>query len=158
MGKCTGMHCSMNCQMYLLIMLAVVILSGTESVEQIHSRSRRSLIDFGNMVGCTTGRNPLDYLNYGCYCGLGGNGKILDAVDRCCYNHDNCYRQLRKRRLCTTFALYLTSYDYNCPAKCSSKNKGCSRGLCRCDRQVARCFKRNKYNPKLKNINKNKIC
>jgi hypothetical protein len=51
-------------------------------VEQIHSRSRRSLIDFGNMVRCTTGRNPLDYLNYGCYCGLGGKGKILDAVDR----------------------------------------------------------------------------
>jgi hypothetical protein len=39
-----------------------------------------------------------------------------------------------------------------------SKNKGCSRGLCRCDRQAARCFKRSKYNPKLKNINKNKIC
>ena len=34
------------------------------------------------MVRCTTGRNPLDYLNYGCYCGLGGKGKILDAVDR----------------------------------------------------------------------------
>ena len=52
-------------------------------VEKIHSRSRRGFLDFGNMVRCTTGRSPFDYVNYGCHCGLGGKGKTaLDAVDR----------------------------------------------------------------------------
>ena len=46
-------------------------------------RSRRGLLDFGNMVRCTTGRSPFDYVDYGCHCGLGGKGKTaLDAVDR----------------------------------------------------------------------------
>ena len=40
----------------------------------------------------------------------------------------------------------------------ASKNKGCSRGLCRCDRQAARCFKRNKYNREMKNVDKGKMC
>ena len=46
------------------------------------SRSRRSFIDFANMIRCATGRHPFDYLSYGCYCGLGGKGRVLDAVDR----------------------------------------------------------------------------
>lgn len=47
------------------------------------SRSRRSVLNFGRMVRCATGRNPFDFVNYGCYCGLGGSGKALDDIDRC---------------------------------------------------------------------------
>ena len=147
----------MEWQLCLSIIFSVAMLCSTESAQEIYSRSRRSSLNFGNMIRCTTGRNPLDYIDYGCYCGLGGKGKTLDGVDRCCHAHDNCYRQLRRRGVCFRLALYFSHYKHSC-SNCSSKNKGCSRELCRCDRKAARCFKRNKYNPGMKNVDRSKVC
>uniref|UniRef100_A0A915HWD0 Phospholipase A2 domain-containing protein n=1 Tax=Romanomermis culicivorax TaxID=13658 RepID=A0A915HWD0_ROMCU len=41
-----------------------------------------SLVGFARAIKCTTGRNPLDYNNYGCYCGWGGSGTPVDPIDR----------------------------------------------------------------------------
>lgn len=43
---------------------------------------KRSVVNFGAMILCAVGRNPLDYNNYGCFCGLGGEGTPVDDVDR----------------------------------------------------------------------------
>lgn len=43
---------------------------------------KRSALNFGAMIWCAVGRNPLDYNNYGCFCGLGGGGTPVDNVDR----------------------------------------------------------------------------
>ena len=44
--------------------------------------SSRGVPQFGAMIYCGTGRNPLDYDGYGCFCGIGGEGKPLDDLDR----------------------------------------------------------------------------
>lgn len=38
-------------------------------------------IQFGKMIKLKTGKNPLAYNGYGCYCGLGGGKRPLDATD-----------------------------------------------------------------------------
>ena len=34
------------------------------------------------MIYEVTGRNPLDFNGYGCWCGYGGKGDPVDALDR----------------------------------------------------------------------------
>ena len=47
------------------------------------TRTRRSLQDLAKMDIYATGRNPLDYLGYDRYCGIGvhGRGKPVDDLD-----------------------------------------------------------------------------
>ena len=48
-------------------------------------RSKRSLLDFYHVIKCTVPFNTpilLAYSNYGCYCGYGGSGTPVDALDR----------------------------------------------------------------------------
>lgn len=40
-----------------------------------------SAFQFGAMIKLKTGKNPLAYNGYGCYCGLGGGKQPLDATD-----------------------------------------------------------------------------
>lgn len=40
-----------------------------------------TLIDLGNMLRLMTDRNPLDFVNYGNWCGLGGSGYTVDEID-----------------------------------------------------------------------------
>ena len=47
----------------------------------IHSRQKRNSWQFANMMSCVTGRNSVDYIDYGCYCGMGGKGQPIDDVD-----------------------------------------------------------------------------
>lgn len=46
------------------------------------TRTKRSLLGFGKMIKCETGKNPWDYNGYGCHCGKGGKGKTVDEIDR----------------------------------------------------------------------------
>lgn len=43
---------------------------------------KRNVLNFGVMIWCAVGRNPLHYNGYGCFCGLGGGGTPVDDVDR----------------------------------------------------------------------------
>ena len=44
--------------------------------------TKRGVLSFGLMVKLVTGEDPLDYNGYGCYCGIGGEGKPVDDLDR----------------------------------------------------------------------------
>lgn len=46
-------------------------------------RTGRNTVQMAVMMTCETGRVATDYLNYGCFCGLGGRGsRPMDEVDR----------------------------------------------------------------------------
>lgn len=44
-------------------------------------RRKRDLTQFSQMIYSTTGRDPFDFSDYGNWCGLGGNGSVVDAID-----------------------------------------------------------------------------
>ncbi|KAI8484435.1 hypothetical protein Bbelb_378680 [Branchiostoma belcheri] len=48
----------------------------------VRHRQKRSFVQYGMMIHAVTGRNPLDYNDYGCYCGLGGAGTPVDNIDK----------------------------------------------------------------------------
>ena len=42
---------------------------------------KRRIDEFGVMISTTTDRNPMDFNGYGNWCGLGGSGDTVDAID-----------------------------------------------------------------------------
>ncbi|XP_048578987.1 phospholipase A2 A2-actitoxin-Cgg2a [Nematostella vectensis] len=116
--------------------------------------AKRSLLDFGLMILCGTKRNPLDYNTYGCYCGFNGHGTPVDDVDRCCQEHDECYNDIIKRRVCPfEAATYVIPYSSHSCTECKPPSYywfygKCRHALCQCDAIAVKCFKRSKYNPK----------
>lgn len=114
----------------------------------IHSKhvTTRSLGKFARMIKALTGRGPLEYNQYGNYCGFGGTGEPVDDIDRCCAAHDDCYTQLQGRG-CVP---YFSPYEVNITGpvvRCASTGQFCLDEACRCDEVAARCFSRHEYNP-----------
>ena len=68
-------------------------------------------------------------------CGRGNKGsKIVDAVDQCCFAHDNCYTN--------------TWYDYTsvtADIQCTDRPGTADYQACQCDRQAALCFRSSPY-------------
>ncbi|XP_022779173.1 basic phospholipase A2-like [Stylophora pistillata] len=113
-------------------------------------RTQRNLLQFNNMIACATSRTSADYIDYGCYCGLGGAGTPTDATDRCCKIHDECYGHIQKQNLCYfKVDVYMRMYtrDNNCTG-CADKEGTCERAVCECDGAAARCFAGKAYNIK----------
>ncbi|KAJ1093354.1 hypothetical protein NDU88_006458 [Pleurodeles waltl] len=145
------------------LLLAVLLLAVASA--QHGGPDLNSLLNFRNMIKCAIpSSNPLvDYSDYGCYCGYGGSGTPLDALDRCCYVHDDCYGQAMNHPSCRgiTDNPYTENYTYSCSGTtitCSSKNNPCEAFICECDRAAAICFSKSKYNHEYKNVDLKKYC
>ncbi|EDO40720.1 predicted protein, partial [Nematostella vectensis] len=122
-------------------------------------RSKRSLVQFGLMIKCTTGRSAFDYNGYGCWCGKGGSGRAVDATDRCCLIHDRCYDAVIRDRVCPWgINVYTTVYFRKGCNIFGKTNNPCQYRICQCDSAAVRCFKRSYYNNRYKDYNKNKYC
>ncbi|XP_070537142.1 acidic phospholipase A2-like [Ptychodera flava] len=124
---------------------------GLDSEAEAEEFGVQSLIDFKRMINCATGRSSLYYIKYGCYCGLGGRGKPVDATDRCCKAHDDCYTRAKKSSGCGTLQVYYLPYKRSGCTGCSSissygsdRNARCKYALCQCDGEAAKCFARNR--------------
>ncbi|KAJ8664596.1 hypothetical protein QAD02_006258, partial [Eretmocerus hayati] len=75
------------------------------------ARSRRvSIFDYKKMFGCVGTCSGWNYNGYGCWCGLGGSGAPVDAIDQCCKEHDLCYQ----RTSCPSIANYAISSTWSC--------------------------------------------
>ncbi|XP_052060868.1 acidic phospholipase A2 Cc1-PLA2-like [Mytilus californianus] len=139
------MGCSalkLNLPVIVTICLISVIYGG---------RVKRNVVEFGDMVGAVTGRDPSDFYGYGHYCGVGGRGVVLDPIDSCCAQHDDCYGD-QKVAHC---GIYLPKYSWflsDMGITCSDAPEDfCRRHLCECDRRCAECFAENNefYEPSL---------
>uniref|UniRef100_F6RTH3 Phospholipase A2 n=1 Tax=Bos taurus TaxID=9913 RepID=F6RTH3_BOVIN len=101
------------------------------------------ILDLNEMVRQVTGKIPIFfYSHYGCYCRKGGQGQPRDATDRCCREHDCCYRHLKSDNCDISF----DHYDYTFfqgKVQCSTKGSWCEQQLCACDKTLAFCLQRN---------------
>ncbi|XP_071039514.1 phospholipase A2 'basic'-like isoform X2 [Parasteatoda tepidariorum] len=100
-----------------------------------------TVLDLGKMMSLKTNRNPLDFVNYGNWCGLGGSGIPLDHIDRCCKMHDLCYEKIANYE-CYDEKPHLAHYKWkygNGKIYCSKGNYGCGPAACRCDARIANC-------------------
>eukprot|EP00117_Sycon_ciliatum_P005339 scpid89675/ scgid9330/ Phospholipase A2; Phosphatidylcholine 2-acylhydrolase; Pseudexin A chain len=126
---------------------------------------KRQAVQLVNMMGsseCGVGglRGTLDATlslwNYGCYCGFGGHGRPVDAIDRCCQQHDWCYR--RTSRSDAHCMPKINLYRWQCKAgipvctrdrqrisgsagnDASSRIADCSATACACDSAFVTCL------------------
>uniref|UniRef100_A0A914IBZ0 Phospholipase A2 n=1 Tax=Globodera rostochiensis TaxID=31243 RepID=A0A914IBZ0_GLORO len=110
------------------------------------------------------------YNSYGCWCGYGGSGEIVDEIDNCCQSHDKCW----EGSSCSWFQKYFgPTYSFKCldkrgrpltleqlsPASSEHRKDGppgdtkgvphcvweedfdiCTMQLCSCDRIFAECL------------------
>ncbi|KAG8175446.1 hypothetical protein JTE90_001817 [Oedothorax gibbosus] len=144
--------------LWWIFMEIISALNTTEiSLEGVGNESRslrlpeetRSVFQLGHMIRCQTQCEPLAYRRYGCFCGFKGAGQPVDAIDKCCLDHDWCYARLR----CPPFMLYALRYAWICKkpgsVQCTTGNYNvspvvnqCALRLCECDRQFAKCIGR----------------
>ncbi|NXS81346.1 PA2GE phospholipase, partial [Erpornis zantholeuca] len=101
------------------------------------------LLQFGVMITKKTGRFPLAYNGYGCYCGVGGSKQPLDATDWCCHAHDCCYKKLVSSHCKPKSTHYKYSFRGN-QITCGA-GSWCERKTCECDKKAVECFKRSTY-------------
>ncbi|XP_072838503.2 phospholipase A2 [Pogona vitticeps] len=114
------------------------------SLGKAPSRNRRGVIQLAGAVQCTTGRTPLAYLHYGCYCGLGGSGWPNDRVDWCCFKHDCCYSKAEKEGCGPKTEPYNWTCEDNEP-QCDDLEDKCQKLSCECDREAATCLAKAPY-------------
>ncbi|KAH9490425.1 hypothetical protein Btru_034847 [Bulinus truncatus] len=138
-----------------LASLTLTYSSVTEESQILYTQ-RRDIMDLCNVVTTYTRWNCLNLLGYGCYCGLGGKGKPLDGIDRCCQVHDGCYEE--KGVGCNTYFVdnKFECRDNRCECK-DSPTSGCAYDICRCDVQFGECLISEVFNQSNANHNK-KLC
>ncbi|XP_062890152.1 basic phospholipase A2 acanthin-2-like [Mobula hypostoma] len=140
----------------LFVLLLLSAGAGSTSIQF------RNLIQFGGMINCANPSitSPLQFNNYGCYCGPGGSGTPVDDLDRCCQTHDNCYGDAENKEKCrTVLSPKMVYYHWSCSKgkiECDSGNYHCAKFICECDRKASICFSKAKYNPKNKGISQSR--
>lgn len=137
--------------LYTLILFTTVLGNILSVPADEFSQGRNVAFGFREMIAKLTGRSAMDYLGYGCHCGLGGKGQPVDAVDRCCQVHDQCYADtstyLQFWNLCSP---HLVGYNWNFnnnAITCTDDKNTCGYKTCMCDKIAVECFARNIYNP-----------
>ncbi|CAH1789840.1 unnamed protein product [Owenia fusiformis] len=111
------------------------------------------LLQMCGQIQLYTGRSCMNYVNYGCYCGWGSRGSVVeDHIDFCCKTHDDCYEDIQKNPRCPAFSTYSHEYDIECDMDNKNCTCGigttCSKKLCKCDNELANCLKNQQYRRK----------
>ncbi|XP_078097906.1 basic phospholipase A2-like isoform X1 [Mustelus asterias] len=133
-----------------LIVILLIVLGAMWIPAQGASIERRYLINLRKVLDCTkTKFNIRHFLHYGCFCRSGGNGnQPVDAIDRCCQVHDDCYNEAMKMGCFAKIRPYPSTCNNGVP-KCNNDfitKQKCSKKVCDCDVAAAICFKKNENN------------
>ncbi|CAL8251964.1 unnamed protein product [Boreogadus saida] len=101
--------------------------SESQIPEVLASRSKRSLWGLRSQILCTIpGSWPLvNYADYGCYCGKGGSGIPVDALDTCCQTHDHCYHAAKADKACIPYLDNPYTHGYHQACDKSTKTVTC---------------------------------
>lgn len=129
------------------------------------NRNKRNVFELGSVINCIADMSMFDVLfkldGYGCYCGLGGEGKAKDEVDECCERHDECYDKAMTNGDCPGNTAYTAVYHYkgircgtpeamlSCDDESSyggKKDARCAVELCQCDLKIAQCLQNKSLN------------
>lgn len=174
-----GVSATTRAAMSHKFLIALLIsVSGTDTIPEIRNRNRRSVIGMEQVIKCATQSSSsivvLEKYNcYGCYCGLGGQGEPIDEIDRCCYNHDDCYGiAYSKTGPCIAWLgeVYLVPYNFDCVEEdfanktrkftpvCKSALTKCGRASCECDAEFAKCLQKFELKEKKKCSNQKRSC
>ncbi|XP_041673461.1 group 10 secretory phospholipase A2 [Cheilinus undulatus] len=131
---------------YWMLLLFTVASVGTVATHK-SQRTKRGILELAGAIKCSTGRSPFAYVMYGCYCGLGGQGKPKDKADWCCHRHDCCYGVAEDMGCHTKTDRYQWKCDDK-TAECDDLEDTCKKMLCKCDRDAAKCLRKSPYNTK----------
>ncbi|XP_062890227.1 phospholipase A2-like [Mobula hypostoma] len=142
-------------RLFVLLLLSAI----AEGLQPINL----NIVQLRGMIKCIIPKSrPLhQFIDYGCYCGLGGSGTPVDDLDRCCQAHDRCYGAAEKIKACTPILdnPYTKIYSYTCSKNtvtCSSTNNACEMFICECDRHLAICMSKVEFNPHNVNIDQSR--
>uniref|UniRef100_A0A4Q8K580 Phospholipase A2 n=1 Tax=Liphistius thaleban TaxID=1905330 RepID=A0A4Q8K580_9ARAC len=128
---------------WLAVCILAVVFTACTSAPR--TRHKRSLFDLNQMVQKVTGRGGFDFIGYGNWCGLGGGGKPVDDLDRCCEFHDLCY-DLALEEACSSEksnGIYNRDYKWFISTShvyCSTDSDSCSLEICKCDTDLVNCL------------------
>ncbi|XP_071964774.1 acidic phospholipase A2 DE-II-like [Antedon mediterranea] len=157
------------------VTLTLMVYSFSSEKEYLRLVHTRSFYNLAKMISCTTNLSSYavfdDYHDYGCWCGLGGGGRIVDDSDMCCYQHDDCYSNASCPLDVTR---YILSYNYKLLCESTSSNTSlitckssswfqlfpsCAEAICTCDLVIAECLAktRSSYNSTYTNMDR-EVC
>ncbi|KAM6989155.1 otoconin-90 [Tautogolabrus adspersus] len=111
-------------------------------------RARREMPSLGEMLHCLTGRCPHEYEMYGCYCGQEGGGTPQDQLDRCCFFHHCCLRQIGSMGCRSERKLNAQISCENGKPRCQGL-AACDKLQCVCDKATAECMAAAHFNHSL---------
>ncbi|XP_042081482.1 otoconin-90 [Haplochromis burtoni] len=118
------------------------------SVYASDGQSRREMPALGEMLHCLTGRCPHEYEMYGCYCGQEGGGQPLDQLDRCCFFHHCCLKQISSMGCRPERKLNAQISCENAKPRCQGVTV-CDKLQCVCDKTTAECMAAAHFNHSL---------
>ncbi|XP_015498143.2 phospholipase A2-like [Parus major] len=139
-----GSELPMGPRLLLTLMLLQAVWKG--ALGKSHSLHTRGIIELAGAITCGTGRSPLAYIGYGCYCGLGGRGWPRDKTDWCCHRHDCCYDTAEKEGCNPKVQRYQWVCEQN-TVRCDNLTDRCEKMVCLCDQEAAKCWGAAPYNP-----------
>ncbi|XP_056247760.1 otoconin-90 isoform X2 [Seriola aureovittata] len=111
-------------------------------------RARREMPALGEMLHCLTGRCPHEYEMYGCYCGQEGGGQPLDQLDRCCFFHHCCLKQISSMGCRSERKLNAQISCESGKPRCQGVTV-CDKLQCVCDKTTAECMAAAHFNHSL---------
>ncbi|MFH4980282.1 hypothetical protein AB6A40_006991 [Gnathostoma spinigerum] len=123
-----------------MLFLGIILIVATSA--------EASILQANTMMLCYTGNRFWDFIDYGCYCGQGGGGVVIDEIDECCKIHDECYGALTNTKPCYfTLWQYFVPYSYSCDAKKKELEchyswwvSECGYEVCKCDLELTKCW------------------